>query len=397
MWDVTEEMLDALEIGAGILGTGGGGNPYLGKLEALQQLRAGKPIQVISPDELPDDAFVTSVGGMGSPTVSIERIGRGDECVQAMRALERHLGRRFTHVIPGEIGGANSMRPMIVAAYMGIPVIDGDGMGRAFPELQMDTFSIYGVAPTPGALADARGHEVIFDKIADPVTLERYARAVTIQMGGAAGYAFPPMTADDVRRTAIQGTISLAIEIGRAVRSARANHADPVEAVLSVAGGQWLFSGKIVDVERRLLGGFARGVVEIEGSGAESGRSVRIDFQNENLIARKDDDKILAVVPDLICLVDQDSAEPITTEILRYGLRVTVLGIPAPGMLKTPEALAVVGPEAFGYMGVPFTPLAGTIIRCDPPGITTSNLAQLPYRRVRRPIWPLDNAAEWSC
>jgi DUF917 family protein len=360
MWEVTEEMLEALAIGAGILGTGGGGNPYLGKLEALQQLKAGRSIRVVSLDELPDDAFTTTVGGMGSPTVSIERIGRGDECLQAMRALERHLGRTFTHVIPGEIGGSNSMRPMIVAARSGLPVIDGDGMGRAFPELQMDTFTIYGVAPTPAALADPRGHEVVFAKVSDPVTLERYARAVTIQMGGAAGYAFPPMTADEVQRTAVPGTITLALAIGRSVQSARTSHTDPAEAVLAVAGGRRLFRGKVVDVERRLLGGFARGVVEIEGSGAESGRSLRIDFQNENLIARTDDDEILAVVPDLICLVDQDSAEPITTEILRYGLRVTVLGIPAPGMLKTPEALAVVGPEAFGYADVPFIPLAGT-------------------------------------
>ena len=142
MWDVTAEILEALEIGAGILGTGGGGNPYLGKIEALQQLKAGKIIQVVSLDEIGDDAFVTTVGGMGSPTVGIERVGRGDECVRAMRALERHMGRRFTHVIPGEIGGSNSMRPMIVAAQTGLPVIDGDGMGRAFPELQMDTFSI---------------------------------------------------------------------------------------------------------------------------------------------------------------------------------------------------------------------------------------------------------------
>ena len=267
MWDVTEEILDALEIGAGILGTGGGGNPYLGKIEALQHLRAGKTIQVVSLDELPDDAFATSVGGMGSPTVGIERVGRGDECVRAMRALERHMGRGFTHVIPGEIGGSNSMRPMVVAAQVGVPVIDGDGMGRAFPELQMDTFTIYGVAPTPGTLADPRGHEVVFDRIADPVTLERYARAVTIQMGGAAGYAFPPMTAEEVRRTAIPGTVTLAIEIGRAVLKARAAHANPVDAALSVSGGQRLFHGKIVDVERRMLGGFARGVLQLEGAG----------------------------------------------------------------------------------------------------------------------------------
>jgi len=360
MWNVTEEILDALEIGAGILGTGGGGNPYLGKIEALQHLRAGKTIKVVSLNEIPDDAFTTTVGGMGSPTVGIERIGRGDECVRAMRAVERHLGRRFTHVIPGEIGGSNSMRPMIVAAQVGVPVIDGDGMGRAFPELQMDTFSIYGVAPTPGALADPRGHEVIFDRISDPVTLERYARAVTIQMGGAAGYAFPPMTAAEVRRTAIPGTVSLAVAIGRAVLAARAGHTNPVDAALSVSGGERLFHGKIVDVERRLLGGFARGVLKLDGSGEDAGRSLQIDFQNENLIARTAAGEILAVVPDLICLVDEDSAEPVTTEIVRYGLRVAVLGIPAPEMLKTPEALQVIGPAAFGYADVPYVPLPGT-------------------------------------
>src|SRR5918997_274118 len=360
MWDVTAEILDALEIGAGILGTGGGGNPYLGKIEALQQLKADKIIQVVSLDEIGDDAFVTTVGGMGSPTVGIERVGRGDECVRAMRALERHMGRHFTHVMPGEIGGSNSMRPMIVAAQTGLPVIDGDGMGRAFPELQMDTFTIYGVAPTPGALADPRGHEVVFDKIADPVTLERYARTVTIEMGGAAGYAFPPMTAEEVRRTAIPGTVTFAIEIGRAVRAARASLTNPVDAALSISGGQRLFHGKIVDVERRLLGGFARGVLQLEGTGADSGGSLRIDFQNENLIGRTGAGEILAVVPDLICLVDEDSAEPITTEIVRYGLRVAVLGIPAPEMLKTPEALEVIGPTAFGYADVPYNPLPGT-------------------------------------
>jgi len=359
MFDVTPAMLEALAIGAGILGTGGGGNPYMGKLESLEQLKLGRTIRVISIDELPDDAFVCSVGGMGSPTVSNERLHRGDEALNAMRALERHLGRRFTHVIPGEIGGANSMSPMIVAARTGLPVIDGDAMGRAFPELQMDTFTIYGVRPTPGALCDPRGHEVVFTGIAEAETLERYARAVTIQMGGAAGYAFPPMTADDVRRTAVRDTVTLAIRMGEAVLEARAALANPVDAALRVAGGERLFQGKITDVERRLVGGFARGVLQLDGSGPDSGRSLRIDFQNENLIARDETGAVLAVVPDLICIVDEDTAEPITTEILRYGLRVVVTAIPAPEMLKTPEALQVIGPAAFGYPDVEYVPMAG--------------------------------------
>jgi microcystin degradation protein MlrC len=37
-----------------------------------------------------------------------------------------------------------------------------------------------------------------------------------------------------------------------------------------------------------------------------------------------------------------------------------------------------------------FDHLAGTTIRCDTPGFTTSDLSQLPYSRLARPIWPLD-------
>lgn len=359
MREIDESTLEALAIGAGILGTGGGGNPYLGFLEAREQLRSGKTIRLVSLDDLPDDAFVTTVGGIGAPVISIERIGKGAECLLALRTLERHVGRPFTHLIPGEIGGSNAMRPMITAAELGLPVLDGDGMGRAFPELQMDTFSIYGVPPTPGAIADPRGHSVVFDGISDPATLERYARVVTVQMGGAAGYAFPPMSGAEVRRTAIPGTVSLAIAIGEAVRAARATHASAVDAALGVAGGERLFSGKVTDVDRRLQGGFARGAVVIDGSGPDVGRTLRVDFQNENLIATTDAGEVLAVVPDLICLVDEETAEPITTEIVRYGLRVTVLGIPAPDLLKTPAALAYVGPAAFGYPDVPYAPLPG--------------------------------------
>jgi len=54
-------------------------------------------------------------------------------------------------------------------------------------------------------------------------------------------------------------------------------------------------------------------------------------------------------VPDLITLVDSERGNPITTEVVRYGLRVTVLGIPAPPQLTTEQALHFVGPQAFGY------------------------------------------------
>jgi hypothetical protein len=95
--------------------------------------------------------------------------------------------------------------------------------------------------------------------------------------------------------------------------------------------------GKITDVERRTATGLARGSVTMRGSGSY-GSEMQVDFQNENLVARVDDHAV-AMVPDLICIVAADDAEPITTEMLRYGQRVAVIGIPCHPMLSTPEAL----------------------------------------------------------
>lgn len=356
---LTVDDLERLAIGAGILGTGGGGNPYNAKIRAQLHLKQGARIRVVDPDDVPDDALVTSVGGIGAPTVGVERLSRGDETLTALRALEAHIGKRFDYLIAAEIGGGNSIAPLIVAAQSGLPVIDGDGMGRAFPEMQMDTFSIGGVAPTPAAIANHSHHNVVFDSIADAEALERYARAVTVQMGGGAGAAGPVMTGAQVKSYAIPRTQTLAIAIGDAVIASRGGKGDPVQAALDVAGGVRLFTGKIVSVERRNEGGFARGVLKLDGTGADGGRSVTIDFQNENLIVRTADGDALAIVPDLICLVDEDSAEPITTEIVRYGLRVVVIAIPAPEQLKTEAALKVVGPAAFGYPNVEYVPMAG--------------------------------------
>ena len=344
MWIIDEDALDSIAIGAGILGTGGGGNPYYGTLHVRRLLDDGARIPVVSLAEIADDATVVSVGSMGAPTVGVERIPRGDESLVALRALERRSGRAADYLIPGEIGGVNSTRPMVVSAMTGLPVIDGDGMGRAFPELQMDTFSIYGVSIAPATIADPRHNTVIFPNVADPHTLERYARAVTIQMGGSVGYAFPIMSGAEAKRTAVPATIA----IGHAVREARRRHDDPIQAISAFGDGRVLFTGKVVDVERRMLGGFARGMVDLDGLGDHHGERLEIDFQNEYLIARLGS-QALAIVPDLICIADLETAEPVTTEILRYGLRVAVLGMPAPKQLKTPQALDVVGPRAFGY------------------------------------------------
>jgi len=354
--EVTDADLEAIEIGAAILGTGGGGNPYIGKLRCREELKKGRRIPVIPLAELPDDALVVSLGGIGAPVVGVEKIEEGEECLRALRALEKELGVKVDALISAEIGGANSMEPMLTAAQAGLPVVDGDGMGRAFPEMQMCTWSIYGHREAPGAMADEKGSIVVIRDTPDDVWLERIARSVVVTMGAAAGLATNPMRGDFVKRAAVPNTITQALNLGRAVLEAQATNADPVETVIRQENGKLLMTAKIVDLERHLKGGFAVGHMALEGFGAFQGDQGRIDLQNEFLVFRRNG-AVEVCVPDLIVVLDADTGLPITTEMLRYGQRIAVLGLPAHALLRSPEALAVVGPAAFGYPDITFTPM----------------------------------------
>ena len=357
--EVTDVDLDAIEIGAAILGTGGGGNPYIGKLRCREELKKGRRIPVIPLAELPDDALIVSLGGIGAPVVGVEKIEEGEECLRALRALEKELGVKVDALISAEIGGANSMEPMLTAAQAGLPVVDGDGMGRAFPEMQMCTWSIYGHREAPGAMADEKGNIVVIRNTPDDVWFERVARSVVVAMGAAAGLATQPMRGDFVKRAAVPNTITQALNLGRAVLHSHRTNSDPIQTVINQERGKLLMTAKITDLQRHLKGGFAVGHMALEGFGDFRGDTGRIDLQNEFLVFWRDD-KVEICTPDLIVVLDSDTGLPITTEMLRYGQRVAVLGLPAHPLMRSPEALKVVGPAAFGYSEITFNPMEDT-------------------------------------
>lgn len=342
-----EGQLDDLAVGAAVLGTGGGGNPYLGALLTKQIIREHGPVELVAVHEVPDDALVVATAGIGAPTVGVEKLPRGDEPVRALLALQSYLGRPITHAVCIEAGGSNSTVPLQVGARLRIPVVDADGMGRAFPEIQMVTATLYGVSATPMALADEKGNTAVIDTV-DNHWAERLARSLTIDMGCVAESALYPLSGRQLKQAMIPGTLSLAEELGRLIRQTRAAHGDPITAIQHRLGGYRLFDGKISDVGRRTETGFAKGEARIAGTGLNTGSTLTIRFQNEYLIAARDG-QILATTPDLIIILDTESGRPITTEVLRYGLRVTVIAAPCDFRWRTSEGLALVGPRAFEY------------------------------------------------
>jgi DUF917 family protein len=341
------EAIRRVALGSTVLGTGGGGDPYVGRLLAEKAVREHGEVALLDPSEVPADACVFLCGMMGAPAVIVEKLPSGNEAVAAMEALARVLGRRVTHISSLEAGGINSMIPIAAAARTGLPLIDADGMGRAFPELQMLLPTLEGIRATPMSLVDEKGNTLVIDAVSNQAA-EGFARVATVQMGASATMAFYPMKGSQVATALVPHSISTAHRIGEALLLARQKRLDPIAEMARQLDGREIFRGKIVDVLRRTTAGFVRGEAVVTGLEQWSGQELSLDFQNEFLVARSAAG-VLVSTPDLICVADSEAGEPITTEALRYGQRVSVLAGPCYWRWRTPEGLAVVGPQAFGY------------------------------------------------
>jgi len=342
-----EKAIEHIALGASLLGTGGGGDPHIGKLMALNAVRKYGPVTLLSADELPDDALIVPSAMMGAPVVIIEKLPNGQEFIHAFKGLEGVLGKKVYATIPIEAGGVNSMIPIAVAAQLGIPLVDADGMGRAFPELQMVTYHLDDIPASPMVIADEKGNTVILNTITNNWA-EELARGLTVSMGASVMISIYPMTGRQVKESAILDIMSFSENIGRIIMEGREKNHLPLAEILATTKGHALFKGKITDVERKLEGGFNRGLCKLSGVDDYKDMSMDIDFQNENLVAKKDG-QVVATVPDLICIVDLDTLVPITTESLKYGQRVLVLGIPCDSKWRSPKGLDTVGPRYFGY------------------------------------------------
>jgi hypothetical protein len=345
---VSAAAIESLAIGAWILGTGGGGSPYLALLNMRKLYREGTVVSLLDPMDLADDARVAVVSNMGAPLVGQERLTDPRTIARAVQMMEEYRGCRFDAVMSLEIGGGNSLQPFLAAAVLGLPVVDADCMGRAFPEAQMTSFAIHDLTMYPLTLADVRDNAVIVARAASWKWMERLSRKACVEVGSIASTCKAPRTGKEVKECGILYSTTKAIRLGETVQSARRQHRDAVQAVIDAEGGRLMFRGKIRDVARRTTEGFLRGTASLDGLDEFRGSSFELAFQNEFAVGWLDGEPRV-MTPDLICVLDSVSGDAIGTETLRYGQRVSVIALPAPPVLLTAKGLEHVGPRAFGY------------------------------------------------
>jgi hypothetical protein len=338
MIKVDKKLVKKIARGAEVLGSGGGGDTYISELMALQQLNENKTTYIIDPNDVPNNALILSVALMGSPLILKEKLPNGREAINVLKLLENYFGEETYAIVPVEGAGINSLTPIVASLNSGIPIVDADGMGRAFPELQMTTFHLFGTSITPMAISDEKGNIIFVDSINSDYG-EWFARGITRLMGGYSWLSFYAMTGKELKKSAIRNTITKAAKIGEILISDAPAELKMLE-ICKVTGGS-LQKGKVVNIKRMKFRKFYGGEIEVVGE-----EKAKIIFQNEYLIVENDSERV--TVPDIITLIDKDTLGPVTTEEIRRGMNVYILTMPSDKKWKTRKGLEIVGLKAFG-------------------------------------------------
>lgn len=350
--------------GCTVLGTGGGGALEEGLRLIEEAFAAGKEFILVELHEVPDEAWIATpyICGSVSPLggeeerkyAGLPKI-KDASPLRAFKVMEEYMGKNFYGVISTELGGFNTALALYVGASVGKYIVDADPAGRAVPELQHSTYYINGLSITPMAIANEFGDVAIVKEVVDDFRAEALVRAMAVASKNSIGVVDHPAEAKALKKAVIPGAISYALKIGKALREAKEANEDVASKVAKAGKGFVLFRGRVKNFHWETKDGFTVGETLIEGDGDYAGSNYRVWYKNEHIISWRDG-KVDVTVPDLICMVRDDTKAPVTNPHYEIGMKVSVFGLPAPREWRTEEGLKVLGPKHFGY-DAPYVPI----------------------------------------
>ncbi|MGB9778173.1 MAG: DUF917 domain-containing protein [Candidatus Bathyarchaeales archaeon] len=364
MLKLDEQQIEDLLVGAKILGTGGGGEIEWVRPLIQEVFDKGKEFVLVDPKEAPDDEIIVIAGRVGGGITAEEaKFVEGYKTVYerpeliAVKELGRYLGKSLYALIPSEIGAGNTLAPMYVAAMLDKVTIDGDACGRAKPEISISTTNIAGIPAAPLCLVTRFGDTMFVTKTVDDFRAEQICRSVAASSGGMVGVCRSHMLGKDMRKAIVPNSITRTILIGRQIREAREKGKDPIEAFIKAVNGFEVFAGEVSTFRREERGSFMWGDIIINGKEKYKGHTLKVFFKNEHLISWLDG-KPFVTCPDLICIVDAETAFGLSNwkNDFTKGRNVVVVGIPAHPIWRTEKGLKLFGPTHFGY-DISYTPL----------------------------------------
>ncbi|MBN1535476.1 MAG: DUF917 domain-containing protein [Anaerolineales bacterium] len=349
---ITKENIDAFLEGLAILGTGGGGSPEWGKSILHNDFDRGRNVKIVKPEDVPDDATVASGGIMGSVKVldkiqPLELIARWEkrfELTEAFKLQAETIGKNIDYIVAFEMGGLNTPVMLSLSARTGIPIIDGDGLGRAAPETQMISFIGYGVSLTPMPLVDAAGNAVVVRTGVENTFPDMLGRWVITHGGGMGANCHYPMSGKKLKESVIPNTISGALALGEEVFKARKENKDPISSITKFVGGYYIHTGVIEKMEEKEWEGFYFINVRLSND-------VELIIKNEYMILIISG-KPVTIFPDLILGLDPKTGRGLMSADLKVGDSIALVVAPCHSRLRaaldSEEAKRAFSPVRFG-------------------------------------------------
>lgn len=319
-----QDMHDIM-IGAHFYACGGGGSAENGKAlikEVIKVLKSNnlEAVEYITPEQLPDDAWLPVLGAMGAPKKFLEE-GYCDSPLTAFQAHQEKLRVRlanpsltFYSMLAAETGTIAYGMALLVAAANNLPIVDGDGAGRAVPCLPMLSFanpkSRIQISPsvlTSETPVNDGGALLSFD-CNQPTVLDELIRAVISSDAGfeqrASLSCFAMQGAQLKQDDAVaKFTLTHTRDFGKALRQSK----DPINTVIEQTHGQLILKGAVIGCKSITAGGFDRLEVYLKD---DKDVEYTIVAQNENMLLWSNNvDTPLVLSPDLICYLNPQGKE----------------------------------------------------------------------------------------
>ncbi|MBB3104370.1 DUF917 domain-containing protein [Azomonas macrocytogenes] len=305
-YELGPQDLESLLLGGAFFGSGGGGT-----ITSARHLAANfhegdyypsERVRVVSVEEASDGDTVM-VAYMGAPE-AINSTSYPIGPVAAVRQVQERLatqGRRLAYVVSPESGALGFVVACLVAAKLGLAVVDADGAGRAVPSLPMLTYAAAEISPRPTFLVSQgelcveldvtpRGstngdltHQQDVSVIVEQMTRPIVAAAQFGEFGGLAMWIMTP--AQLPTALPIRATLSRALQLGRALQAGQIGSAtamiDYLDRQFGIVARAISQPGELVSAELDTAGGFDLGKVYLQAGG----RRYTVVYQNESLLA----------------------------------------------------------------------------------------------------------------
>jgi uncharacterized protein len=312
---MTKEDVEALAIGGTILGGGGGGSPEAGRREGLLALEIGK-LELWSPEEADPNWKVITSAALGAPTEP-----GGTRPMHFIRAamLLKEAGVEYQGLIAAENGGHNSFGGWVIAAALGLPVVDTPADGRAHPTAMMGSMGLHRLSYKSVKAGVTEGSEVL--AWGSLQSTSNVVRGQARDMKALVALARDPVPVHYAREHGAPGAISQAIELGRLHLETGGADAK-VNAVTEFLGGELVCHAKITKKILQAKGGFDVGYITLNRGEDEW----ELSYVNEYMTLEKDGVR-LATFPDLMTTFDEEG-EPVTSAALREGQKVYLVNAP---------------------------------------------------------------------